>query len=314
MSTTMTHEVPTRRARDWSALVSAILPGLHGEPSRGQSFAYELPRELLAAITWPVTERGQTNVAERLYENLAPRFSRRLPDIMSNVTMTGGVLEVPEVSLTTGAGPHIAGAAKTEAAMTFSGTTRRAGNVATWISLSESLLEDASGLEAWLRVFLAHLVTLEEEKQLLSDGTGTAVIQGFFTTDLVPTYTTASTKIAEILGGMIAAIAAKGVKPDTIVMSPTNAGKLLGEGHEFALGAGEYYGELEKISSPYLTDAQYLVGAVQELSVIGRAGGIVVEGTRSHASDFIENKAALRASSRIALGVLYRDAFLVKRV
>jgi Phage capsid family len=297
-------------APDYHALVAAILPGLRGEPRDGRIFGAELPPTLRAAITWPTDKRGRTSVSGELHAS-GPTFRYTLLDLMPEVPMRGGMLEVPELAIEVGAGqPHVAGTAKHEAALTFTGRNAGAATIATWVSVTEQLVEDDAGLESWLQLLLAHLVKLGEERQvLLSDGL-TSPILGFLAHPGIPAYSGASLDPATIIGGMIGQSTASGIEPDTVVLSPENWGTLIAAGA--ADVEGDSFGGLWLVRSPALSNTQYLVGPIQWLSVIGRAGGVMVEGTRSHASDFVENKAAIRASSRIALGVLVPTAFCKK--
>jgi hypothetical protein len=101
-----------------------------------------------------------------------------------------------------------------------------------------------------------------------------------------------------------------GMEPDTYVISPADWAELLTENTAGRLNVDE--GLLDGralVRTTALTAGQMLVGACQALAVIGRKGGITVEGTQSHDVGFVSNVSTIRGASQIALGVLQPNAF-----
>lgn len=303
------------------AWLAAILPGLHGRPGDVPAVA-ELPGDLLAATTTTPAAPVPTGLAPQLFAGAGPGgFRRTLSDLIPTVPMSGGALQVPSLAVGPAiGGPHAEGASKTEAALTFAGRTNPAASIATWVSLTDELLDDVAGLDGWLRLFLPYLVKLSEERELLlSNGTTPSKIVGFFTPGLVPDYvpgTPPASTVADIVAAMIGQAAKSGFAPDTVVMSAADWGALVVSHGSIGSGALDVsagtFGGLAIVASHALVAGQILVGPLQSLAALGREGGILVEGTRSHALFFTANKAAVRAQSRLALAVLMTSAFVKK--
>lgn len=58
------------------------------------------------------------------------------------------------------------------------------------------------------------------------------------------------------------------------------------------------------------TQGEVLVGAFRVGATVYRKGGVRVEATNSHASNFTDNKVTVRAEERVALAVRYPAAFV----
>jgi len=236
-----------------------------------------------------------------------------LPDLMASIPMAGGLLQVPQLNQgVNGAGPHPEGQPKPEAALTFAGVTAKAATVATFVTVTDELLDDVAGLSGWLSAYLGYLVKIAEESQiLLGDGVAPN-LRGFFNMGC-PAYEGTATEPAALVADMMAqAVRTSGIYPDTVVVSAAIwAGLAASSAAALDAASGTFAGA-GVIACGALADEQAMVGPAQSLAVIGREGGTIVEGTRSHASDFIANKAAIRASSRLALGVLMPAAFVIK--
>lgn len=302
----------TAPVRDVAPWLARILPGLRGERLDASAVA-EFP--LFAATVTTPPNPVPTGLAPSLFAGAGPsNFRRTLPDLIPAVTMTGGVLQVPNLTIGVNAArPHAEGAAKNEAALSFAGSVQKAASIATWVRVTDELLDDVAGLDSWLRLYLPWLVKLAEESEILSDGT-TSNIKGVFTPGLVPVYAGAASGIAAIVGDMLATAAKSGgFMPDTIVINSADAGALFASPgtNVLDLDAGTY-GGVSLIVSGALSAGQIAVGPFQSLAVIGREGGIVVEGTNSHAADFASNISAVRAQSRLAFGLLLTNSFIVK--
>ena len=302
----------TAPVRDVPPWLAAVLPGLRGDRLTTPAVAEVPPALLAATITTPATPIP-TGVVAQLF-GAGPKFRRTLPDLMASIPMSGGLLQVPTVVPgANGATSHAEGFPKTEADLTFAGGTSRAASVATWIGITDELLEDVPGLNAWLQLFLGQLVKQAEERAILQ-GNGIATpIVGFMLHPDIPEVVPGAYNVPGMVTEMIAqATLASGIVPDTIVIA-SNIYVGLSSGNAVALDYdGRTFAGCDVIVSPALTAGQVLVGPVQALSVIGREGTTIIEGTRSHVNDFVQNKAAIRAASRLALGVLMPTAFVRK--
>ena len=303
----------TAKVRDLPPWLAAVLPGLRGARLETPAAA-ELPPALRAAIVTTPANPVPTGITPQVFAGAAgPTFRRTLPDVMASIAMSGGLLQVPQINQgANSAGPHLEGQPKPEAALTFAGYTAKAATVATHVTITDELLDDVTGLEAWLSAYLGYLVKLAEESEILL-GTGVPPsMRGFFNSGL-PAYGGAETEPAALVADMMAqAVRTSGIYPDTVVVSTAIwAGLAASSAAALDAAAGTFAGA-EVIACGALSATQAMVGPAQSLAVLGREGGTIVEGTRSHASDFVSNKAAIRAASRLALGVLMPKAFVIK--
>ena len=303
----------TAPVRDLPPYLAAILPGLRGD---GPIRAAEFPAAIRAlTVTTPATPIPTSTTATLFGGASTSAFRRTLPDLMRTIPMTGGVLQVPTFTQgANGGAPHAEGLAKLEAALVFAGGLAKAASVATWVSVTDELLDDAAGLDAWLSSYLSFLVGVAEEREILV-GTGVSPrnVVGFFVLPGVQAYAGSMTDDVEVVAHMIGqAAATSGIVPDTVVVSASIWAGLVKSGSNVFDADAQTFAGCDVVVSSAITDAQILVGPVQALAVLGREGGVLVEGTRSHASDFVSNKATIRAASRIALGVLLPSAFVKK--
>ena len=304
----------TAPLRDLPPWLATILPGLRGGPIA----VAEYPALVAATVTTTPAIQFPTSTASTLFSGAStPHFRRTLSDLIPSIPMTGGVLQVPSLAVTGGAAPHLETIAKVEAAMVFAGAIRKAGTVATWVGVTDELLDDTPGLAAWLDLYLSQLVKGSEERVILTGNGVTTPIVGFFDpASGVPTYAGSMTDDVELVADMIGqAASTSGIVPDTVVVSGSIWAGLVkgGAGGAGALDAdAQTFAGCAVVVSPALTETQILVGPCQSLAVVGREGGILVEGTSSHATDFVVNKSAIRAASRIALGILMPTAFVKK--
>ena len=297
--------------RDLPSWLATILPGLRGGPIA----VAEFPSLLAATVTTTPAVQFPASTTATLFAGAStPNFRRTLSDLIPSIPMTGGVLQVPSLAVTSGAAPHLEGIAKVEAALVFTGALRKAGTVATWVGVTDELLDDTPGLTAWLDLYLSQLVKGSEERVILTGNGVLTPIVGFLDpASGVPAYAGSKTDDVEVVADMIGmAASTSGIVPDTVVVSASIWAGLVKSGSDALDANARTFAGCEVVVSPALTDPQILVGPCQSLAVVGREGGILVEGTSSHALDFVANKSAIRAASRLALGILSPTAFLKK--
>ena len=115
--------------------------------------------------------------------------------------------------------------------------------VATSITISDELLEDAPAIQTLINGQLGLFVRIEAERQLLRGTSGGNEVQGILTSRSVPVYaggTAAGTKAVQLFKAMNGMRGSAFVEPEWIVMHPTDwqdirlltdtAGQLLGGG------------------------------------------------------------------------------------
>jgi HK97 family phage major capsid protein len=177
---------------------------------------------------------------------------------------------------------------------------------------------------------LSLFVTLEEERQVLR-GSGTNELVGIFGRSIssyargtVDSNATALFKAAMGLRG------SAHLDADGVVMHPSNwqttrllqdsAGQYMGGG-PFTSAYGGVQGQVTAFTGAslwglpvYLSTVvgagTALVGSFGQAAALWRRGGVTVEATNSHASQFVQNLMTIRAESRLALAVYRPSAFV----
>lgn len=227
-------------------------------------------------------------------------------------------------------------AAKPESTITFTQVDEPVRKVATFLPVSDEMLEDVAQIRSYLDNRLALFVQHAVEAQILV-GTGAGVnIRGITNRVGIQTGTRSalavtlgevalSTTIGTAVYAAITAIRVNAmVEPDGIVMHPTNwaaarvakdsAGQYLGGGpmigaYGNGLMTGETYWGLPVVVTSAMTLNTALVGAFSTMAQVFYRGGLTVEASNSHADFFQLNQTAIRAERRLALAVYRPSAF-----
>jgi HK97 family phage major capsid protein len=254
--------------------------------------------------------------------------------LMQGTTDSNTVRYLLETTNTNAAAPVTEAAAKPESTITFTQVDEPVRKVATFLPVSDEMLEDVSQIRSYLDNRLRLFVMHAEEDQLLN-GSGTApAIRGLLNRVGIGTATRSaagvttgetagSTTIGNALFAAITAIRVNAlVEPDGIVMHPNNwqalrlqkdtAGQYLGGGPMIgAYGNGLLTGEtawgLPVVVTSRIAANTALVGAFGTMAQVFYRGGLTIEASNSHADFFQLNLTALRAERRLALAV-YRPA------
>jgi HK97 family phage major capsid protein len=259
-----------------------------------------------------------------------PLYLERL--LSSGQALNNTVRFAVEGTATSGAAGVAEGGLKPESTLAFSTVDEPVKKVATSISISDELLDDAPAVQAFVNNELVRFVNIEVERQLLRGAAGGNEIQGLLTSRNVPVYTagTAQGNIAEQL--FKAANTVRGsafLEPECVVLHPDdyqklrllkdNSGQLyFGGPNTGTYGVGQGAGASPQITgapdvlwgkaayvTPIVGSGTALIGTRQGAQVWTR-GGAVVEATNSHASYFTSDLVAIRCERRLAL-TLYRS-------
>ena len=220
-------------------------------------------------------------------------------------------------------GPVAEGALKPEAELEFDETDEPVRKIATFLPVSDEMLEDAAQIRSYINARLSLFVQQEEENQLLNgDGTGIN-INGLL--NRVPGANEGVISDAQAANDADHIFAAMTVsrrsflEPDGIIVNPDDWASLrllkdqndnyIG-GSPFSNGGGEP-GETLWGKRVVVTEAMAagvaLVGAFRMAAQVFRRSGLTVEASNSHADFFRRNLTAIRAEERLALAV-YRPA------
>jgi HK97 family phage major capsid protein len=259
----------------------------------------------------------------------------------SGVTDSNTVRYIVEGTATSGAGGVAEGGTKPESTLGLSTKDEPVKKVATFLPISDELLEDAAGIQNFLNSRLAFFVAYEVERELWRGSSGGNEVQGLLTSRGVPVYTggTADNKAVQIFKALNSMRGSQFIEPDWIAMHPTDyqVCRLLTDTAGQFFGGGPFlgpYGNSTDISSgnsvaPGQTDTLWgkplyvsagiggagtaIIGTKANARVWNR-GGLRVEASNSHASFFQTDLVALRAERRLALAVYRAGGYVECRL
>ena len=236
-------------------------------------------------------------------------------------TATSGAAGVPEAGL------------KPESTLVLSEITEPVKKVATLLPVSDEMLEDAPSIQSYLNERLSLFVSIEVERQLLR-GNGTNELIGLLNragNQAINTYTriAADDNTVAIAKVIANTRGSANLEPDAIIMHPSNlSSRLLRDGAGGTVG--QYYGggpfsyggaqaptgvfidtmwNKRVVLSTVVGAGTALVGSFGQGAHIWRRGGQSVEATNSHSDFFARDLTAIRAESRLALGLYRPSAF-----
>lgn len=197
--------------------------------------------------------------------------------------------------------------------------------IAGFIKFTDEMMEDLPFVVTEINTRLLYELAKFEETQLFyGDGTGTNVLGLLNRSGIqaIARNTGASESVADVIfRSMTAVQTASGLAPDAVALHPTDYQnlRLQKDANGQYYGGGYFqgaYGELgaqilpnpslwglRTIVTPSITQGTAMVGALQQAATVYRKGGVRVESTNSHSTDFTDNKITVRAEERIALAV-----------
>jgi HK97 family phage major capsid protein len=237
-------------------------------------------------------------------------------------TTSASVSYMAETAWTNAAAPTAEGSPKPESALVFAAVTEPVRKLATWLPVTEEILEDVLQLRSYIDQRLRTGVQLAEDDQLLNgNGTAPNLLGLLNRPGLAPDVARGTDTNPDAIAKQIAALATNSnLAPDGIVMHPTNylavqlgkntAGDYYGDGPFAAAGRPSLWG-LPVALTVGIPLGTALVGAFKLAAQIFRHGGINVAASNSHQDFFVKNLVAIRAEERLALAV-YRASGIGK--
>lgn len=284
-----------------------------------------VPAGALTTDAYPFSEAG-ADVRPGIQSILQRPIT--ITDLLGQGTTDSSVIRyVQETLFTNGAATVPEGELKPASALAFDNVDEPVRKIATFLPITDEMLEDAAQMRSYLDGRLRLGVQLTEETQLLSgDGTGSN-IRGLLNRTGLQTITAAAPatgvtnpSIAEYLYSAITNVRVNAlVEPDAIVMHPTNYAALRlakDSGGEFNAGgpfgglAGNTVWGLPVALSLALPVNTAVVGAFRSQAQVFRRNGLTVEASNSHADFFQRNMTAIRAELRVGLAVYRPSAFV----
>ncbi len=258
-------------------------------------------------------------------------------DLLAQGTTDSGTVRYLQETTNTNAAAAVAEEGlKPESTITFLQVDEPVRKVATFLPVSDEMLEDESQIRSYLDNRLTLFVQHAEESQLLN-GSGTAPnIRGLLNRTGIQTGTrsalgttsgegAAASTIANALYQAITNIRNNAlVEPTGIVMHPNNwarlrlakdtAGQYLGGGpmigaYGQGLMAGQTAWGLPVAVTAAIAENTALVGAFATMAQVFYRNGLTIEASNSHSDFFQKNLTAIRAERRLALAVYRPQAF-----
>lgn len=239
--------------------------------------------------------------------------------IPSAPTSSNVVRSVVETTADSGAAVVPEAGTKPESTLEFSEVDVPIKKIATWLPVSDEILEDAPSLSGYLNARLALFVRLKEEEELLHGAGGDNLLGLYPQVPADHKYVTSdadSPNAADhIYEGITRVRVDSFLEPDTIVIHPDDWAdlRLTKDTTENYLGGspfsntgsnpGESLWGLRAVVTQSAIPGSALVGAFSTATQIFRRGGLTVEASNSHDTFFVENKTAIRAELRLGLHV-----------
>jgi HK97 family phage major capsid protein len=275
-------------------------------------------------------------VVEKLFQPLA------LEDLLLSGQATGPVVRYAVEGTASSAAAGVAeGGLKPESTLAYSTIDEPIKKIATTVSVSDELIEDAAAVQTFINGRLTAFVNIESERQLFRGAAGGNEVQGILTSRGVPVYaggTAQGDYAAQLFKAMNGVRGSAFVEPEWVVLHPTDyqvlrllkdtANQYLGGGPfqgPYGSGSnlpasGQVSGAIDAVwnKAVYVTSAiggagTALVGARSAGQVWSR-GGVSVEASNSHASYFTSDLTAIRAERRLGLTLYRPNAFVEVRL
>jgi HK97 family phage major capsid protein len=296
----------------------------HGHRSGGQWSAPAVDVEytpMQATLMDTSGASGGPLIIPEYLPGVVPILFRRLTVadlIASGDTDSNAIIYMKELAATNVAAATAQGAAKPESTITFVQATDPVVKIATFMSVTEELMEDYKAMASYLDARLRLFIGLAEEDQLLN-GSGVAPnMVGLMQRAGLsgPQARGADTNIDALFKAITNLATLVFVQPDGFVMNPINwqAVQLLKNANGNYLGFGPWVNAqppslwgLPGAITPAIAAGTGLVGAFKTQAQFFRKGGLRVETSNSHSNYFQLNQIAVRAEERGALCV-YRPA------
>jgi HK97 family phage major capsid protein len=284
---------------------------------------------------WLPVPQVVPGIVDKLFQPLT------VESLLSSGQATGNTVRYAvEGTATSGAAGVAEGGVKPESTLAFSTLDEPIKKIATSVTISDELLEDAPAIQQFVNGELSQFVRIEAERQLLRGTSGGNEVQGLLTSRNVPVYpggTAAGNRAVQLFKAMNGLRGSALLEPEWIIINPSDwetirllqdtAGQFYGGGpFQGQYGNGVQVDASNQISSAtdyiwqkptYVTSAlgtgTAVVGTRSSAQVWNR-GGMRVEATNSHGSNFTLNLSVIRAERRLGLCVYRPNGFVEVRL
>ncbi|ASZ74319.1 major capsid protein [Arthrobacter phage KingBob] len=201
--------------------------------------------------------------------------------------------------------------------------------IAGFIKFTDEMMEDLPFVVSEINTRLLYELAKFEEQQLIyGDGTGQNILGLLNRSGIQLGARTSGEGVADAIFRQITAVqTASGLNADSLVMHPLDyqSLRLQKDANEQYMGGGFFQGQygnggvlqnppvwgLRTLVTPSIAQGTAIVGALKQATTVYRKGGVRVESTNSHSTDFTDNKITVRAEERLGLAVR-RPSAIVK--
>jgi HK97 family phage major capsid protein len=244
---------------------------------------------------------------------------RTVADLMLQGTTDNNQISYMEETTHTNAAATVAeGGTKPESALDFTERTESVRKIATWIPVTDELIEDVAGIESFVRGRMMFMVEREVEQQLLT-GTGVAPqLTGILNRSGIQTQAKGADPTPDAVYKAMTKVRNTGfAEPTAAVFHPNDwqdikllrtADGIYIWGNPSQEGPDRIWGLEVRVTSEE-TENTGLVGAFRPYAQIFRRSGVTVTMSTEHSTYFVENKVAILAETRLALAVYRPSAF-----
>lgn len=249
------------------------------------------------------------------------KFAYSLADLFTNIPATeGSIFTLRTASESVSPASQTEGSSKAETSFTFTAASKAIPTVAHVCHITRQALQDIPGMGPFLDRVLVWGLRRERERQMLY-GTGGSEMDGLALNaenlDSTILNGLSSFHLIDCLGAASVQLAESGYSPDFAVVTPrswfqmTAAKDALNNyvvGSPLARIRNAAYGLRIVVSDQIVSDS-FLVGDSSQSALRTRMEA-VVDVSFEHGSNFIENRATLRAEERVDLQTLRPDAYV----
>jgi HK97 family phage major capsid protein len=255
----------------------------------------------------------RTGIVETLFQRLT------VADLLASEQTSASQLRyVVEGTALNMAAPTAEGGQKPESTLGFTETVEPVRKIATYIGVSDELLEDAVQIQSYVNSRLSLFVRIKEEDQLLYGSGSAPNLQGLLNRSGIQNHSRGTFTNLDAIRQMITKSRDSFLEPDAVVIHPAQWENI----ELLKDGQGAYYGDpfrggprtlwnLPVVVTNVIGNGTALVGSFGQAAAIHRRGALTVEASNSHSDWFTKDLVAIRAETCLALAV-YRPASFVR--
>lgn len=258
-----------------------------------------------------------------------PFWPLRVADLFAQGTTNSTTVRyLQELAETNAAAGTAEGGAKPESSITFNSVDATVGKIATFLPVSDEMLEDVDQMQSFLNNRLDGFVKRAEDSDLIN-GAGTPTLTGILNVSGIQTSSALALDTDSVIDAIFQVITLVRTvgfyEPDGIVINPTDwaAIRLMKDTNKQYYGGGPFTGAYggaggiagdslwgkPVVASTAVAVGTCIVGAFGTAAQIFRKRGLTVETSNSHTDFFQKDLVAIRAEIREALAVYRPKAF-----